>query len=216
MTVSLLTILSLGFILGIKHALEPDHLIAVSTIASTSKNLWRSSLAGVFWGIGHTATLFFFGIIIILLKGEIPSVLAMSLEFLVGMMLVYLGITSILSFKKINNHPPVHNRPYTKAVLIGLIHGLAGSAAMVLLTMSTVTNIWQAAVYIFIFGTGTVAGMLLFTTIVGIPFVLSNKKTSMNKVLSQLAGTISIVFGVFYMYNIGVTERLFFEWRHFF
>ncbi len=79
-----LSILALGFVLGIKHAIEPEHVIAVSTIASQSKNLFRASLAGVFWGIGHTATLFIIRIILMLLKGEIPEKWAMSLEFLVG------------------------------------------------------------------------------------------------------------------------------------
>src|SRR6476620_1859748 len=104
MEVTLFSILGLGFILGIKHAIEPDHVIAVSTIASQSKKLWHTSLAGVFWGIGHTATLFIIGIILILLKGEIPEKWAMSLEFLVGIMLVYLGIKTIFSFKNIHIH----------------------------------------------------------------------------------------------------------------
>lgn len=95
MEMSLLLVLAIGFVLGIKHALEPDHIIAVSTIASQSKKIWKSSLAGVFWGIGHTLTLLVFGVILILLKNEIPEAWAMSLEFLVGIMLVYLGITTI-------------------------------------------------------------------------------------------------------------------------
>src|SRR3954471_20798996 len=104
MEITLLTVLALGFILGIKHAIEPDHVIAVSTIASQSKKLWHASLAGVFWGIGHTVTLFVVGIIIILMKGEIPEKWAMTLEFLVGVMLVYLGIKTIMSFKNIHIH----------------------------------------------------------------------------------------------------------------
>jgi len=224
MEISFLSILALGFVLGIKHAIEPDHVIAVSTIASQSKKLLRSSLAGVFWGIGHTATLFLVGIILIFMKGEIPEKWAMSLEFLVGIMLVYLGIATILSLKKIRMHQHTHdgkihkhnhqhkNVSYLKSMLIGFIHGLAGSGAMVLLTMSTVNSPWEAAVYIFIFGAGTVLGMLLFTTVIGIPFVFSAKKLSMNKMLTQITGVISTVFGIYYMYNLGVTEGLFKLW----
>lgn len=236
MEISLLSILGLGFVLGIKHAIEPDHVIAVSTIASQSKKLVRSSLAGIFWGIGHTATLFIIGIVLILMKGEIPEKWAMSLEFLVGIMLVYLGITTILTFKNIHVHKQEqdgelhkhvhfhdhsgtheHNHQhkkvsYLKSMLIGLVHGLAGSGAMIVLTMSTVNSAWEAAIYIMIFGAGTVIGMLVFTTIIGIPFVFSAKKLSLNKSLTQVTGVISTVFGIYYMYNLGVTEGLFKLW----
>jgi sulfite exporter TauE/SafE len=236
MEIGLLSILGLGFVLGIKHAIEPDHVIAVSTIASQSKKLLRSSLAGVFWGIGHTATLFIIGIILILMKGEIPEKWAMSLEFLVGIMLVYLGITTIHSFKNIHLHKHEHNGElhkhvhshehigthdhspqykkvsYLKSMLIGLVHGLAGSGAMIVLTMSTVNSAWEAAVYILIFGAGTIIGMLFFTTLIGIPFVFSAKKFSLNRTLTQVTGVISTVFGIYYMYNLGVTEGLFKLW----
>ena len=227
MEISFLSILALGFVLGIKHAIEPDHVIAVSTIASQSKKLLRSSLAGVFWGIGHTATLFIVGVILIFMKGEIPEKWAMSLEFLVGIMLVYLGITTILSLKNIHIHQHEHdgeehkhlhkyhqhkNVSYLKSMLIGLVHGLAGSGAMVLLTMSTVNSAWEGAIYILIFGAGTVIGMLFFTTIIGIPFIISAKKLSLNKILTQITGVISTVFGIYYMYNLGVTEGLFKLW----
>jgi high-affinity nickel permease len=88
MTGSLLSILLLGFLLGIKHAIEPDHVIAVSTIASESKNLKRSIFAGVYWGIGHTATLFIVGMFLIVAKNTITDTVALSLEFIVGIMLV--------------------------------------------------------------------------------------------------------------------------------
>jgi sulfite exporter TauE/SafE len=232
---SFLSVLTLGFVLGIKHAIEPDHVIAVSTIASQSKKLIRSSIAGVFWGIGHTATLFIVGTILILMKGEIPEKWAMSLEFLVGIMLVYLGLATIFSFKNIHKHEHINNNSphihihshnndgyhehskfrsfsYGKSMFIGLIHGLAGSGAMVVLTMSSVNSVWEAIVYILIFGLGTVTGMLFFTTLIGIPFVYSAKKISLNKTLTQVTGAISTVFGIYYMYNLGFTEGLFKLW----
>jgi len=236
MEVSLLYILGLGFVLGIKHAIEPDHVIAVSTIASQSKKLLRSSLAGVYWGIGHTATLFIVGIILIIMKDEISEKWALSLEFLVGIMLVYLGITTFNSFKNIHTHTHEHdNEPhhrlhshihsgkhehrhshknisYSKSLLIGLVHGLAGSGAMVLLTMGTVKSVWEGAIYIVVFGLGTIVGMLFFTTIIGIPFVLSAKKQMINKKLTQFTGIISTVFGIYYMYTLGITEGLFKLW----
>ncbi|MFB5282678.1 urease accessory protein UreH [Peribacillus sp. Hz7] len=214
MEASLLMILAMGFILGIKHALEPDHIIAVSTIASQSKKLWRSSLAGVFWGIGHTLTLFIIGIALIVLKNEIPEVWAMSLEFLVGIMLVYLGLTTIFSWKKAQEHKHFERATYVKSIFVGFVHGLAGSAAMVLLTMSTINETWQGAVYILIFGAGTCIGMLLFTTLLSIPFVTSARSVKLNQSLIGLTGAISAVFGLYYMYNLGVNEQLFTMWFH--
>jgi sulfite exporter TauE/SafE len=231
MEFSLLAVLMVGFVLGIKHAVEPDHVIAVSTIAAKSKSLWRSSLAGVFWGVGHTATLFIVGLVLILMKNEIPEKWALSLEFTVGIMLVYLGISSVFksNAKKIHFHDHehdgyVHNHfhethrhehketSYVKSMIIGMVHGLAGSAAMVLLTMTTVSTVWQAIVYILVFGVGTVIGMLLFTTIIGLPFVFSANNVRVNDVLIRMTGLVSTVFGFYYMYNLGITEGLFKLW----
>jgi sulfite exporter TauE/SafE len=215
--VGLLSILSLGFILGIKHAVEPDHIIAVSTVAGQSRKLSTSALTGVFWGIGHTATLFLAGVSVILLKGEIPEKWAMSLEFLVGIMLVYFGVSAFLSFNKRHrvSHSQLHSSgkvPYRKSVFMGFIHGLAGSAAMIFLTMSTVSSVWEAVLYILIFGAGTIVGMLCFTTIIGIPFILSTKNVNINGAFTRVTGLISTVFGFYYMYNLGVTEGLFKLW----
>jgi ABC-type nickel/cobalt efflux system permease component RcnA len=235
--IGMLSVLGIGFILGIKHALEPDHVIAVSTIASQSKKLRTSSLAGVFWGLGHAATLLIVGMVIILMKGQIADKWAMSLEFLVGIMLVYFGVTTIKSSKNIHvqtqhdrqSHKDGHSHyyggsgkhvhtdytytsSYTKSLFMGFIHGLAGSAAMVLLTMSTANSVWDGAIYIGVFGAGTVVGMLLFTTIIGIPFVLSSKKVGINMVLTQAAGVVSTLFGIYYMYNLGISEGLFKLW----
>ncbi|MFS0635409.1 urease accessory protein UreH [Mesobacillus foraminis] len=215
--VGLLSILSLGFILGIKHAVEPDHVIAVSTVAGQSKKLSTSALTGVFWGIGHTATLFLAGVSVILLKGEIPEKWAMSLEFLVGIMLVYFGVSAFLSLNNRHQGSQSHHVkspevPYGKSIFMGFIHGLAGSAAMILLTMSTVSSIWEGVLYIMIFGAGTIIGMLCFTTIIGIPFILSTKNINLNTGFARLTGLISAVFGFYYMYNLGVTEGLFKLW----
>lgn len=214
MDISLLTILGIGFILGIKHAIEPDHIIAVSTIASRSKKLRWSSLAGVFWGIGHTATLLIVGIVLILSKNSISEKWAGSLEFVVGIMLVYLGFSSLLAYRKKAEH--IHkqhvHRSYLKSMCIGLVHGLAGSAAMVLLTMSTVQTVWEGAFYILCFGLGTIIGMLFFTTILGIPFVMSTNNMKLNHSLTRITGLISILFGLYYMYNLGFSEGLFALW----
>lgn len=222
MSFTLLSVLTLGFFLGIRHSMEPDHVIAVSTIASQSKKLWHATLAGVFWGIGHTLTLFIFGIVLILFKNDISETWSLSLEFLVGIMLVYLGMVSILAFKRkkqvhIHNQEKKHDHSkkkirYHRSLFIGTIHGLAGSAAMVLLTMSTVHSIWQGGIYILIFGLGTITGMLLFTTVIGIPFVLVKNRGLISRSLIMTTGAISTLFGIYYMYNLGINEGLFKLW----
>ncbi|WP_226665229.1 urease accessory protein UreH [Metabacillus litoralis] len=215
MVVSFISVLFLGFILGIKHSIEPDHIIAVATIAGKTKKLSRSSLAGVFWGIGHTFTLFIVGMFFIIMKGQLPEVWTLSLEMFVGFMLIYLGITSMVGTKK-NSRNPEHTHqvkektPYLKSMIIGSIHGIAGSAALVLLTMSTVKTIWEGALYILIFGCGTIIGMLCFTTLIGIPFTISKQKNlTLNTLLIRTAGVISFFFGLYYIYNLGFKEGLF-------
>lgn len=204
----LLSTLLFGFLLGIRHALEPDHVIAVSTIASQSRKLSRSTLAGVFWGIGHTATLFIIGLVLMTLKEGFSEKWALSMEFLVGIMLVYLGVMSL----KREGHSHPRSVSYGKSMFIGLIHGIAGSAAMVLLTMTTVDTVGEGALYILIFGVGTVVGMLTFSTCIGIPFVFSLQHPFTHRWFMRAISVTSTAYGVYYMYNLGISEGLFRMW----
>lgn len=231
MDISFLVALFIGFVLGIKHALEPDHMIAVSTIASKSKSLWKSSLIGVYWGLGHTLTLFIVGTLLIVMKIELSTKWALSLEFLVGIMLVYLGLTSFFTWRrkkihyhdhdhgsyKHNHYHETHEHEHKgfsiyKSIVIGMIHGLAGSAAMILLTMAMAKSVWGAMIYIVFFGLGTVVGMMLFTTLLSIPFTLSSKNYRLKGIMIRITGLVSIIFGFFYMYNLGINEELFRLW----
>ena len=196
----LLSVLLLGFTLGIKHATEPDHVIAVSTIASQTKKLSRSSLAGVFWGLGHTATLLVIGVTAIALGQHIPENVATLLEFFVGVMLVYLGINGIRKNPIIEEGKQQHF--HKKSFVIGVIHGLAGSAAMVLLTAAAADTGAEAFQYILLFGAGTIVGMLLFTTLLGLPFLVTSKK-SIPLFLMRATSLISIVYGLYYMIQTG-------------
>ncbi|WP_148358123.1 urease accessory protein UreH [Peribacillus simplex] len=211
---SLVSILSLGFLLGIKHSLEPDHVIAVATTAGNTKKLSRSTLTGVYWGIGHTCTLFLIGMLFIWMKGEIPESLSMTLEFGVGIMLVMLGAKNLFKNRYNITNDKVRFRPFVVSALIGFVHGLAGSAAMVILTMSTVTGIGEGSIYIIIFGAGTIIGMLCFTTLLGIPFALNGKDIVLNRIFIKLAGAISFAFGLYYIYKLGVAEGLFALWAN--
>lgn len=215
-------LLGLGFILGLKHALDADHVVAVSTIVSQTKNLKKSSLAGAIWGMGHTATLFLVGLVILVFKLAIPDKLALSFEFIVGVVLVVLGVDVLRKVSKgkvhlhehqhgdsvhthLHSHKesPSHNYIH-KSFVVGTIHGLAGSAALMLLVLTTVNSIFQGLLYILIFGIGSIVGMLIVSGIIALPFLLSSKFDKINNIVKILAGTISIVLGFTIMYEIGL------------
>ncbi len=223
-----ITLLGFGFILGLKHALDADHVVAVSTIVSQTKSLRKSSVFGLLWGVGHTTTLFLVGFFILTLKLVIPVKLALSFEFLVGIVLVIMGADILIKIRreKLHLHKHEHNNKahvhlhkhketnehhhHHKSFIVGMIHGLAGSAALVLLVLSTVKSTSQGLLFILIFGVGSIAGMFVTSAIVGLPFVLTSKFDRINEGVKIAAGTISIILGLTIIYEIGVVRRLFF------
>ena len=225
----------LGLILGVKHALDADHLIAVSTIVSEHKNLKWASLIGAFWGLGHTTTLFAVGVLVIGLRLTIPTRVALGLEFLVALMLVVLGANILWrSFQRekahlhAHNHSPEthvhfhvhdsaqedHSHPHVfksmrKPFFVGMVHGLAGSAALMLLVLTTIPSPTAGLLYIVIFGFGSVGGMLVLSSLIGLPFVLTAQRfTALNRWIRLVAGLASVLFGLFLGWEIG-NEGLF-------
>lgn len=236
MEASLYAAFALGLILGVKHALDADHVIAVSTIVSEHKNLKWASLIGVFWGLGHTATLFAVGLFVIGLSVTISPRLALGLEFLVALMLVFLG-ASILwrSFRdeRLHAHVHAHNpeththfhlhgtseedhshphpfRSMRKPFLVGMVHGLAGSAALMLLVLTTIPSPLAGLAYIFIFGIGSVGGMLALSSMIALPFVFTARRfTLLNRWIRLVAGIASVAFGLLLGWEIGFQQGLF-------
>lgn len=215
-----------GFLLGIKHAFDTDHVVAVSTMISEIKNPFRAALVGTYWGFGHTTTLFLVGLIILLLKISIPENISLSFELAVGFMLLFLGIKSIWQ-GQINLHEHIHQHEniahdhlhmhelckhfhqHHKSFLIGLIHGLAGSGALMILVLSTVNSIWEGIYYILIFGIGSIIGMSLISLLIGYPLVYSTQKfPKIEKYLRIITGTLSMIFGIILIYDIGIVKRL--------
>lgn len=191
--------LALGFILGIKHAFEADHIIAVSTIVSAHKNPFKASLIGVFWGIGHTTTLFIIGFSVLLLKLSIPQNLSLILEGLVGVMLIILGIKVLVKPESTYSHS--HKMPF----LVGVIHGLAGSGALMLLVLSTIPSVLESLYYIVIFGLGSILGMSLMSFIISAPFLYTKSKMpEMERYLRLAAGVLSIIFGLFVIFSLSL------------
>lgn len=228
---SVIAVLSLGFVYGLRHALDADHLVAVSTIVSEHRSIWRSSLIGTFWGLGHTASLLGVGIVVLLLKISIPESITPWMEMPVAIMLITLGILSVWQAWRnqsvsLHTHTHTHNeegvhshvhvhtqnehnhrhhlfRIGRRPFLVGLVHGFAGSAALMLIALTTVPTVALGLAYIAVFGIGSVGGMLLMSAMISLPFVATAQKfASLNRAIRLLAGLFSIGFGLFVAWEI--------------
>ncbi|CEG28666.1 hypothetical protein [Bacillus sp. B-jedd] len=208
---STLAIMGIGFLLGIKHALEPDHVIAVSTITNKHRSLRQSGFLGVFWGVGHTLTLMAVFLLLFFTKGSISAKWELSFELIVGIMLIILGFTAYRKRKNtdISLMSNSNKQFFLKSMAIGQVHGLAGSAAMTLLALSMASSLNGALIYIGIFGVGTVLGMLLFTLFLSIPFILAKGASKVNYALTIATSILSVGYGAFYIYRIIFQEGLF-------
>jgi ABC-type nickel/cobalt efflux system permease component RcnA len=235
MNTTFVTTLILGLALGIRHALDPDHVVAVSTIVSQYRNPLRATLAGAFWGLGHTATLLLVGIAVLGFKLTIPDRLALSMEFLVGVVLFGLGVQVLWQSLRRKKHTHLHDHgdgPHThehthtsersgedgehhplrqhRSLLLGMIHGLAGSAALMLLVLTTIQSPAEGVAYILVFGIGSILGMMVISTLIGLPFALASRRfASLNASIRLLAGVLSLVLGLLVMTDIGFIKGLF-------
>jgi high-affinity nickel-transport protein len=202
-------------------------------MASERRSLISSSLIGALWGLGHTVSLMAAGIIVIVLHFQISETLKQSLEFCVGLMLVGLGLNALRKLARggqvhihlhehgghLHAHPHVHDRaqkeePHThhglgfgaRPFLIGLVHGLAGSAALMLLVLTTVSSPLVVLIYISIFGAGSIGGMMIMSTLFALPARFTAARfTRANFALRCLAGIFSLSFGLFMIYQIGLS-----------
>ena len=224
MDASVWAALTLGFSLGLRHALDPDHLVAVTTIVSEHKSLARSSLVGTFWGLGHTASLLIIGLVVILLRSSIPERAALWMEMCVAVMLIALGANVLWRAArergiKIHTHAHAHDdqpahehvhfhsqsshdhrhkifRLGRRPFVVGMVHGVAGSAALTLGVLATIPSISVGLVYIAVFGLGSVGGMLLMSAVIGAPFAITARRFSkINGGIRLAAGLLSVAFG---------------------
>jgi high-affinity nickel-transport protein len=205
---ALLAVLTLGFLLGMRHATDADHVVAVTTIVTHQKSLVRAARTGVLWGIGHTATILLVGGAIVVLKVQlaaIPARVGLSLEFAVAVMLIVLGLLTLAGDdRRVANSTA---RPLT----VGFVHGLAGSAAVATLPqVALIPNPLWALGYLAIFGVGTIAGMLLITASIAAPSLFAVQRFSgLNRTLRIASGVASIAFGLFLVHRIGFVDGLF-------
>jgi high-affinity nickel-transport protein len=262
--VNFLSIIALGFFLGMRHATDPDHVIAVSTIVSREREIGKSAWIGAFWGIGHTLTIFAVGAAIILFDVAISPRIGLSMELAVGLMLILLGIINVVSFFRdlpssteragtpaspqqevvhshahshgdfIHTHPHSHtHRPDAhghagknpvawldsmflrfklyrplRPLMIGIVHGMAGSAAVALLVLATIHDPRWAVAYLLVFGIGTIAGMMVITMSIASTFRWARGKQVFLRRLAMASGVLSLGFGIFVAYQIIVVNGL--------
>lgn len=225
---SAFAILTTGFVIGLRHALDADHLAAVSAIVSNRKSIWSSSVVGGLWGIGHTFSLFAVGALVILLKVNISGTVETYLEAAVGVMLVFLGLNvfrRLLQSEKLHAHQHIHEgHAHThihlhespnedlahhgfspRSVMVGMIHGLAGSAGLMLLILPTIGSRILALVFILVFGVGSIGGMIVMSFLMGLPLHFTAARFNfLNKGLRVAAGLFSLSWGI-----LLIREKLF-------
>ena len=226
-------LLGLGFLLGLRHALDVDHLAAVSTLVSTRRTLWGASIVGAVWGLGHTTALLLASIGMIALHTQIPPALARGLELCVALMLVGLGANLLRTLRRGGHvhlhehthdghthvHPHVHapgaesshqharvgGRPF----VVGLVHGLAGSAGLMLVVLATIPSPALAFGYVAVFGVGSLGGMMAMSSLIGMPLALAAERFGrVERVLKAGAALASIAVGSALAWSIGIDAGL--------
>src|SRR5258706_9468517 len=256
-----LAILAIGFFLGMRHATDPDHVIAVSTIVSRERSIAKSDSIGILWSVGLMVTILAVGAAIILFGLAIPARGGLTMEFCVGLMLILLGALNLTGAMKwmsnkfspthpqvtgehahIHEHgPKMHFHWHSHApqsehhgeslappaalersfaglglyqsmppLFVGIVHGLACSAAVAFFVFSAIREPKWAVLYLLVFGVGTIAGMMLITSVIALPFSFAGYHFAwLNRSLVIGSGVLSLAFGLFVCYQIGVVDGLF-------
>jgi hypothetical protein len=228
--------IALGFLLGMRHATDADHVAAVAATVGRERLVRPAAWIGVWWGVGHTITIVLVGAAIVLFNWIIEPRLGLAMEFGVGVMLVLLGVGNLgavgpgkTTARGPSETAPTHSHmPHTsgtvparpgrtvaksviynivKPILIGVVHGLAGSAAIALLVMTTIRNpAWQV-VYLLVFGAGTIAGMAMITMAIAVPLAAFGERR--HALVRLVTGVASVALGLILAYRIAVIDGLF-------
>ena len=199
-TAYLAALLATGLLLGLRHALDADHVVAVATLLRRSARPATVLWYGATWGFGHTFTLLLTGLVVLTLRRAIPEGVASLFEGTVGLMLIVLGVAAIVRPAAADaggehDAPPLRRvglRPFA----VGMVHGLAGSAALMLLVLSTVPSVGLGVVYVLVFGLGSVGGMLLFSGVLAVPLALLARHDRFYRHVRTAVGGVSIVLGL--------------------
>lgn len=269
---ALYLVTTIGFVLGMRHATDPDHVIAVTTIVARKRSLRQAMLVGAFWGLGHTLTILAVGGAIIVFGVVVPARVGLTMELCVGLMLILLGVFNLTGVTRwvterftpghphehshtdseasgrVHTHSHVHRHGVVEShhpegagddcaggvdangptgwldhklgelglyqairpLLVGVVHGLAGSAAVALLVLAAIPKPIWGVIYLLIFGIGTIAGMVLITAAIALPYLrVSTRFAWLNSGLTVGSGLLSLGFGLFIAYDIGIVHGLF-------
>ena len=202
---SLLFTFITSLLLGMRHATDPDHIVAVTTIVTRERSVAKAAGIGAVWGIGHTITLLIVGGAIIGFKVAVNARLGLSLELCVAIMLIVLGLLNLF-----NVRAKTSNISATRPFLVGVVHGLAGSAGAALLIVPLIDDPRWAAIYLLTFGLGTIVGMALITLTIAFPSLLAAAHLpSFQRSLRLASGAVSLVFGLYLAHKIGFRDGLF-------
>jgi ABC-type nickel/cobalt efflux system permease component RcnA len=224
MTALLWSAVALGFVLGLRHALDPDHVVAVSTIVTTEPDWKRSSLMGSFWGLGHATSLLALGGLIVAFRINITKLEASRLEIIVSLMLVGLGLYAIRSARagfRLHAHShkhedrehvhlhthqahqaPVHQHAHPlhfglRPYAIGLVHGIAGSGGLALLVMATARTATAGLLYMAALAFGALVGMGILSALLTLPLqALRSRYETLHLRFQFLSGVCSVAFGL--------------------
>ncbi|MFO0551863.1 MAG: high-affinity nickel-transport family protein [Polyangiaceae bacterium] len=214
-------VILMGLVLGAKHATDADHVVAVSTLVSRERSLRAAVPLGVFWGLGHTLTLLAFGGAIVLAGITISPRVGLSLELAVGVMLVALGVAAVVNWRRSSPPHEEHVEPRSteqntseprmwlrlaRSAFVGVVHGLAGSAAAALLVLGAIRDPRWAMVYLGVFGLGTIVGMAAVTIAMAVPLRFGLRRA---RFMNLSAALLSVGFGLFLIVDIGFVEGLF-------
>ncbi|HET9637450.1 MAG TPA: hypothetical protein VFP26_16090 [Gemmatimonadaceae bacterium] len=202
---SLLFTFITSLLLGMRHATDPDHIVAVTTIVTRERSVTKAAGIGAVWGIGHTLTLLVVGGAIIVFKFAMNARLGLSLELCVAIMLIVLGLLNLFNVRAKTSDISAA-RPF----LVGIVHGLAGSAGAALLIVPLIDDPRWAAIYLLTFGVGTIVGMALITLTIAFPSLLAGARLpSFQRQLRIASGAVSLVFGLYLAHKIGFRDGLF-------
>lgn len=194
-----------SLLLGMRHATDPDHIVAVTTIVSRERSMLKSSRIGALWGVGHTLTIFLVGGAIIVFKLAFTPRLGLSMEFTVALMLMLLGVLNLFNLR-----PAPAGVATMRPFLIGVVHGLAGSAAATLLILPLIDDVRWAVLYLVVFGVGTIVGMASITIAIAAPSVYAaGRVASVQHWIRLTSGAVSLLFGAYLGYHIGFVDGLF-------
>ena len=205
----MLSAVLLGFLLGLRHASDPDHVIAVATLLARDRRPLRAARIGIAWGLGHSATILGVGSAIVALRLAVPERTALGLELLVGFVLVGLGLANLVAPRPDGRGgAPSSGAPLRRSAAVGLVHGLAGSAGVALLALSAMPTVATALAYLAVFCLGTLGGMAAISLGIGVPLSHAGAIPGAQRWIVAGSGALSIAFGAFIVYDIGFVQGL--------